>query len=111
MRRALALLGLSGLFMAGFPSTHAFAQESTEADARHNTEEPKAAEQPAPVLTPEPAVVAPAPAVAPTPSRHQLRRSPRPLRRPPPLLRPPRQPPDRSLATFRRAAISAALSA
>src|SRR5204863_2386004 len=57
MRRTLQLLGLSGLFATGLPSLAAFAQESTDADAQHNTEEPKAAEQPAPVLTPAPAVV------------------------------------------------------
>jgi len=68
MQRAVLLLGLSGLFATGFPSTHAFAQESTDADAQHNTEEPKAAEQPAPVLTPAPAVVAPAPAAVPPPA-------------------------------------------
>jgi len=63
MRRALQLLGLSGLIVTGLPSAQAFAQESVDADTRRNTEEPKAAEQqPAPVLTPAPAVVAPPPA-------------------------------------------------
>jgi len=68
MRRALRSLGLSALLVTGVLSTHARAEERTEptdADARHNTEEPKQAEQPAPVLTPAEPAVAPAAAVAP----------------------------------------------
>jgi maltoporin len=48
----------------GVLSPAALAQESTEADTEHNTEQPKQAEQPAPVLTPAPPVE---PEVAPTP--------------------------------------------
>jgi maltoporin len=63
MRRVLQLLGLSGLLVTGFVSTHAFAQEPS--DAEQPAEEPKA-EQPqaapvAPVaVAPAAAAVAPA---------------------------------------------------
>ena len=49
--------------MTGFLTTHAFAQQPTEADAGRNAEEPRAAEQPA--VSPAPAVATPAAAVAP----------------------------------------------
>ena len=77
MRRALQVLGLSGFLLTGFVSTHAFAEEptdapDTDADSHHNTEEPKQAEQPAPVLepgaatgTPTAAPLAPPPAAVP----------------------------------------------
>jgi maltoporin len=47
--------------VAGFRPTVARADEPADADndTRHNTEEPKAAEQPPPVLTPAPVVAAP----------------------------------------------------
>ena len=63
MRRSFRHLGLAGLLVTGFVSTHAFAQEPTNADVQQPTEEPKT-EQPTPVA-PAPAVVAPAAAVAP----------------------------------------------
>jgi maltoporin len=62
MRRVLQLSGLSGLVVTGFLSTHAFAQEPTNADAEKPTEEQKA-EGPAPVapaVTDAPALPAPA---------------------------------------------------
>jgi len=59
MRQQLLYLGLAGLLVAGFVSTQAFAQESTDADTQQPTDEQKA-EQPAPVT---PAVAA-APDVA-----------------------------------------------
>ncbi|HEX7508025.1 MAG TPA: carbohydrate porin [Polyangia bacterium] len=67
MRRVLQLSRLSGLLVTGFLSTHAFAQEPT--DAEQPTEEQKA-EQPAPVapaatVAPDATVVAPAPVIAP----------------------------------------------
>ncbi len=65
MRRALQLLGLSGLFVVGFLSTHAFAEEPT--DQQQTAEEPKA-EQPAPAPVAAPAAPAAeieAPVVAP----------------------------------------------
>jgi maltoporin len=71
MRRVLQVLGLSGFFVAGLVSTHAFAQEppdddkDTEADVHHNTEEPKEAEGPAAVLPAAPTATPAAPAVAP----------------------------------------------
>ena len=58
MRRVLPFLGLSGMLAWGVLSPDAFAQDSTEADTEHNTEQPKEAEQPAPVLTPAPPVAA-----------------------------------------------------
>jgi maltoporin len=58
MRRVLHLLGLSGLLVTGFVSTHAFAQEPS--DAEQPAEAPKA-EPPAPV---EPVAAAVAPAAA-----------------------------------------------
>ncbi len=62
MRRVLQLSGLSGMFVVGLLSVHAFAQETTDAEAQQSTEEPNA-ERPAPVA---PAVaVSPAAAVAP----------------------------------------------
>jgi maltoporin len=61
MRRALPWLA-PALLLAGLLPTEALAQDSTEEDGAHNTEEPKQAEQPAPVLTPAAPVV---PAVAP----------------------------------------------
>jgi maltoporin len=57
MRRVLQLLGLPGLFVAGFTSTPAFAQASAATDADPSTEAPQA-EQPA-VVVPPAAVVAP----------------------------------------------------
>jgi len=60
-------VGLAGLWLVGVLSTDAAAQDSTEADAQHNTDEPKQAEQPPPVLTPaNPAVPAAPGAVAPS---------------------------------------------
>jgi len=63
MRRVVQLLGLSGLLLTGFLSTHAFAEEpasdDVDPDARHNTEEPKEAEKPVAVL---PAAKEPTPA-------------------------------------------------
>jgi maltoporin len=64
MQRIVQALGLSGLLVTGFLSAHAFAEEPTDADARHNTEEPKEAEPAAPVLAPSTAAVAPAAPVA-----------------------------------------------
>jgi len=65
MRRALRSFALAGVLLAAL-SANAAAQDATEADAEHNTEEPKQAEQPAPVLTPANPALAPAPeAVAP----------------------------------------------
>jgi hypothetical protein len=63
MRRGLQLAGLSGLLVTGFVSTHAFAQEPTNADPQQPAEEPKT-EQPAPeapvaTVTPDATVVAP----------------------------------------------------
>jgi len=62
MRRAIHSLAVAGFLLAGWASRDAFAQEATDNDARHNTEEPKEAEKPVPVLTPTPApaVVEPA---------------------------------------------------
>ena len=48
MRRVLQLLGLSGLLVTGFVSTHAFAAEPTDADDQQPTEAPSYG-QPAPV--------------------------------------------------------------
>jgi maltoporin len=70
-RRALTVLGLAGVAVAGFGSRPAWAQEpvepdvpaNTAADSEHNTEEPKEAEKPAPVFTP--AATAPPPFVPP----------------------------------------------
>jgi maltoporin len=68
MRRVLQVLGLLGFFALSSVSTHAFAQDppdddkDTEADANHNTEEPKEAEKPAAVLPSAP----PAPPAAAT---------------------------------------------
>jgi maltoporin len=65
MRRARRWLTLAGALVMGVVATPAVADEptgahDTEADPRHNTEEPKAAEeQPLPVLTPAPTPVAP----------------------------------------------------
>jgi maltoporin len=58
MRRALQLTSLTGVLVLGVPSTHAHAQESSGAEAEHNTDEPKAAEQAAPGA-PAAAVTAP----------------------------------------------------
>jgi maltoporin len=58
MRRALHVLGLSGLLATGFGSTQAFADAAPETDAQENTEQPKQAEEPGPL--------APAPAAAPS---------------------------------------------
>jgi len=63
MRRGLQLAGLSGLLVTGFVSTHAFAQEPTNADPQQPAEEPKT-EQPAPeapvaTVTPDATVAAP----------------------------------------------------
>jgi maltoporin len=53
----------------GFGSNHAFGQDPTEDDDRHNTEQPKQAEQPAPVISPDTTVPAPAATVtAPAPA-------------------------------------------
>lgn len=56
MRRVLQLSGLSGFLVMGFLSTHAFAEETTEADAQP-TKETAAEEEPAAA---EPAAAAPA---------------------------------------------------
>jgi maltoporin len=70
-RRLQLLLGLSASLLTAILSTHAFAQvgDPTDADEepRHNTEQPKQAEQPVPVLTPAAAAVPPpvAPALQP----------------------------------------------
>jgi maltoporin len=65
MRRVLQLSGLSGLFVTGFLSTQAFAQEPTSAEAQPPAAGPEA-EAPAPVApTAEVAAPAVAPAVAP----------------------------------------------
>jgi maltoporin len=58
MRRVLQLSGLSGLLVTVFVSTHAFAQETADADDQQPAEGAKA-EQPAPVA-PAATVVAPA---------------------------------------------------
>src|SRR5438128_9815562 len=63
MRRALHVLGLSGLLATGFGSTQAFAGAAPEADAQENTEQPKQAEEPGP-LAPAPAAVPSAAALA-----------------------------------------------
>ncbi len=77
MGRALRVLRLSGLFAIGLASTDAFAGQpgdddsthDTQADAQHNTEEPKEAEQPAPILEPSASTAtAPAAAVAAPPA-------------------------------------------
>jgi maltoporin len=76
MGRALQIMGLSGLFLMGVASTHAFAQDrtdddnanDTQADPHHNTSQPKESEHPVPVIepsaetkTPPVGAVAPAP--------------------------------------------------
>jgi maltoporin len=63
MRRGLQLAGLSGLLVTGFVSTHAFAQEPTNADPKQPAEEPNT-EQQTPdaagaTVTPDATVVAP----------------------------------------------------
>src|SRR4029078_2942283 len=60
MQRVLRSVALSGL-VVGIASANAFADEptDTETDSRHNTEQPREAEQPVAVLTPEPTVVEP----------------------------------------------------
>ena len=91
MGRALQVLGLSGLFVMGVGSTHAFAQQATEApseedvahdtqaDSHHNTEQPKQGEQPVPVIepnaatgTPKAAAIAPPSATIPPPARPKV---------------------------------------
>src|SRR4051812_30934015 len=54
MRRVLLLMGgLSGLWGVGLGSNQAFAaEETTEADTQHNTEEPKEAEKGPPLTKP-----------------------------------------------------------
>jgi maltoporin len=76
MRRVTRIVALSGLLLAGFASSHAFAQDDaqsndapqdTESDTKHNTEQPKETEKPAPVLQPTAtAPVQPPPFVAPS---------------------------------------------
>ena len=70
MRRIWPLVRMSALLVTGALPAAAFAQEAAEpgADARHNTEEPKQAEQPAPVLTPAAEPGAPAIAVVAPPT-------------------------------------------
>ena len=68
MRRGLQLAALSGLLVTGFVSTHAFAQEPTNADPQQPAEEPNTA-QPAPeapgvTVTPDATVAAPVATVA-----------------------------------------------
>jgi maltoporin len=64
MRRALQVSGLSGLLVTAFVSTHAFAEEPTDADAQQPTEEARAG-QPAQVSQQTAAVVPTAAVVAP----------------------------------------------
>jgi len=59
MRRVLQLLGLSGLLVTGFGSTHAFAQEPANAEPEQPPTEEQKTEPWAPVA-PAPAVAAPA---------------------------------------------------
>ena len=62
------MLGLSGLLVSGFVSTHLFAQQpgdEVDSDAKHDTEEPKEAEKPVAVLPAAPVPVPVAPDAAP----------------------------------------------
>ena len=65
MRRAFKVLGFSGLVTVML-SGHAFADEpDTEADPRHNTEEPKEAENASPIIRPTEAAAPMAPIARP----------------------------------------------
>src|SRR3954453_20411220 len=68
MRRALKVLGLSGLLAGGFGSAQAFADVSNDSDPQQNTEQPKQAEEPGP-LAPAPVAVAPKPADLASPAK------------------------------------------